>query len=509
MNINLCKKALQCRAELSFRTCVKISSGHDGDFTDSTLDTTPDGTKLVINGNVWAGLFNRALGRVRGGEVLAESIGDYKAEDYGISPFLCRDSFVSLIIKDIRYGNRLDSAFKSVEPGGLFSDEVAARGHRVQLRFNYLMEENHDPENLKGLFLKGFHVIHSGIENIGGNWGYGYGQLKVESVTFDILDLKNETGRKKLFDLTETTTDNGTPTTTPMPSVQTPVFKFNPPQMGHGKKKNKQKGGIQKQSGGNKSQVPNASVEAQETFTLIQTTSTWQSSTEKIKGRSNQFGIPEITVPWRKLRVKARIPHGQLLAIGSDTPPDPDNRIAYAKYPDSFVFREHIVESGRSKHPPTVTGKAVRQALIRSELERRLKTETCEEDVQSVTNRWFGFAGNKNDDGQRGLVSVSDSTMESFETVVLNRIHLCELSAENINLFSREFLKRAIFSFNILVDGREDEPYNRIKVLLESMKKTEAAPPGWHTLGATSSCTGQIEVLEIIEDRPRQGGSRA
>jgi hypothetical protein len=211
---------------------------------------------------------------------------------------------------------------------------------------------------------------------------------------------------------------------------------------------------------------------------------------------------PGIAKPWMSARLGFRICDGQLLAVKTGIPPLelPGDLHAY-KLPDSFVYRaKRFTGDGPPKEQPVIPGKAVRQALFSTEIERRLRfadediclRETGENCKCSVC-LWFGSLEN------RGLISVADAPVQNAETAILNRIHLCEHSMQNINLFSGEYLTRGDFETVVIVDhaGRYGQQAPRLVEAFEAQNRElspEAAPPGWHRIGGTSSCTGQVEM---------------
>lgn len=200
---------------------------------------------------------------------------------------------------------------------------------------------------------------------------------------------------------------------------------------------------------------------------------------------------------WARITAYASIMAGQLLAISTKIPPLDVNIIPADKLPDSFVFRgtPKVTENGGFNQPVLITGKAIRQALLAVPIERELiSLETTDGDGKSQHDNWFGSTDH------RGLVSVTDAEVCNPDTVVLNRIQLCEHSMQNNNLFSGEYLCRGNFTMNVLVETGDDAGKNlaeQITAIFEEMKLDGNVPPGWHRLGHTSTCTGQIETTGL------------
>jgi hypothetical protein len=219
---------------------------------------------------------------------------------------------------------------------------------------------------------------------------------------------------------------------------------------------------------------------------------------------------PAIAAPWMKVTLQAGILPGQLLAVHSRTP-SAEWLLAAQDLPDSFVFtRRVLAPDGTLKEEPVIPGKAIRQALIRNALARKFETAgegACPASGGRAPSgcacqicRWFG-------NGQtRGIIAVIDAPVRQAQPVVLNRVQLCEHSLQNMNLFNGEYLCGGEFEIEILVDG-EDDGRNwlglagELRALAEELKDDGAAPPGWHRIGATAACTGQVRVTDIREER--------
>lgn len=206
----------------------------------------------------------------------------------------------------------------------------------------------------------------------------------------------------------------------------------------------------------------------------------------------------DISRQWVKYTIRARIPDGQLLAVHTSYPLF-QVFDKYPELPDTFVYRRYRI-NGDDKIEVVLPGKSIRQALFSVPIERKLRT--AGEDICAVDKfdcickrcRWFGST----DKG--GIIAVLDAKVESPETVILNRIQLCEHSMQNMNLFNGEYLKKGEFEIEVIIDcsrgsSEHEELVKELEGLLGEMKKDSNAPPGWYRMGATSTCTGQLEIV--------------
>ncbi len=212
-------------------------------------------------------------------------------------------------------------------------------------------------------------------------------------------------------------------------------------------------------------------------------------------------GLPAIRRQWEKIRVSAKISKGQLLCIATTLPPSDLKDFSKENFPDAFVFRRsNINGSGKAEEEIVITGKAIRQALFSVPVERMLRTQgenVCLDSSKSSNCeckrcQWFGSVDS------RGRIAIADAPVSGAKTAVLNRIQLCEHSMQNMNLFTGEFLSNGRFEFDILIDRAEEteskELLKKVLHICEEIKKE--APPGWHRIGGTSTCTGQIEIKD-------------
>ena len=448
MKLSDMRYVLKFAVTMRLRTALLLRTGDEDEYSDDTIEMTPDLQyelgeegipQLHINGYVWASLLRRALARLEDGEKTAAVIGKYpKADPQGVSPLWCEATFARLNKTEINPGNKIDRQYGATATAGLFSEEIVPQGHEVYLHFNYFCEKEQEIEAIRRNMMAALWVINEGIETIGGGWSYGFGRLEVCDARQKIMDLDKAEERPALWNFD-----------------------------------------ILKQ------------VEPED----------W----EKNK-REFQSNKPKIVKPWLKYRVEAAIPFGQLLAIHTQIPPLDIS--SYNKLPDTFVFTRTIInEKAQPVQQPVITGKAFRQAILSSSIERKLRKKgdpVCLDTTKSkgcTCKRclWFGATD------RGGIISVGDAVVHLSEKDVLNRIQLCEHTTQNMNLFSGEYLTTGKFNFDIIIDLAKDsseELVCELELLLNEMKLDSNFPPGWYRLGATSSCTGQIEIqTDIVGER--------
>lgn len=226
---------------------------------------------------------------------------------------------------------------------------------------------------------------------------------------------------------------------------------------------------------------------------------------DKPESGSVECSTGDISKNWRRFTVHAGIADGQLLAVHSKFPLlDKDEK--YPEMPDSYVYRRYQVENGKAVAKYVVPGKTIRQALLSTQIERKLRTAAKKDEpicLDSTKQKvctckrclWFGNTGHS------GIIAVSDAVVDDgAEPVILHRIQLCEHSMQNMNLFDGEYLKNGKFKFDIWIDYSRSESEakeleNEIELLLSEIKKDSNAPPGWYRIGATSTCTGQLAII--------------
>lgn len=214
---------------------------------------------------------------------------------------------------------------------------------------------------------------------------------------------------------------------------------------------------------------------------------------------------------WSSIIVDAQITKDQMLAIHT-TMPSIDRNIP-GKLPDRTLFTRPVKLADKTiSAVPVVTGKAFRQAILSSEIERWIlstrgrvcldpdSNQACETVSATGCNLcrrdlWFGSteAG--------GIISVGDALLTGWDSESVFRRQGCEHSQQTVQLFNSEYATAGSFSFTIIIDhGRQDclpgELEEKVRTILRQMIKGNG-PDGWNRLGATSSCTGQITVVAM------------
>jgi len=451
MNVATHHHALLVRMEFTAQSPLMIRSGMEGSFTDSSLERAPDGS-LHINGYVWAGLLRRALSRCRKGADYAAAWGDYDAVVNGVAPLWTTPTFIKPdgYLTDINPGVRIDRERETAVDKALYSDEIALVHASIPCCFTLFLDGG-DTTAVRDALADAFWVIGEGIETIGGGWSYGLGRLSPAAV-FRYRELSLEA------------------------------------------------------SSGDARQTKGA-----EMLWRFVDADSWDECTVATRGE------PAAGKGWSRITVEAGIPLGQMLAIHSDLPP-----LDYAgdDLPDSFVFRrQSLTASGESE--AIITGKAFRQAILSQEIERRLRTGDPNDACLDTTRKtraprqereqgrqpchcrrclWFGNAGGG------GIIAVGDAVVRDARTEIIFRQMLCEHSGQNVQLFNGEYLTRGSFIMEIIVDhargGQSAELLEMaLNVLLEMMPGADA-PQGWSRLGATTACTGQVEVTGVYSILP-------
>jgi len=451
MNLTNCRHALVFSIEFRLRTPLMLMTGDGDEISDNTIEKTPDG-RLHINGYVWSSLIRRALQRLNDGKAIAEQIGKYDATK-GVSALWCESSLELLPQCDRRPGIVISRRWGSTAKGLLYSEENAPAGLPISLKFIWFpeCEPKHtfdpvkDEPDIRNRFTQALWVIDQGIENIGAGWSYGFGRLSFEKGQSWLLDLTKSEDRTRLFDF---------------------------------------------QASGKESQI--------QRITLPQ-------------------NITGICLPWKKIILHFTVSPGQMLAVHTRHP-QLDADILDEKAPDSFVFRSLAYNAKESKIESIVTipGKAVRQALFSTQIERRLRTmglPACDiSDSKSPCNRpnrsapcdcrrclWFGSTDCS------GILAVLDASVKGPAIEVVHRLAICEHSHQNIpqKLFSGEYLTNGSFDMEVLLDqARPDSQAGELEIYLKSLlneMKPENGPDGWHRIGATSTCTGQLQLKDMEE----------
>lgn len=434
--------AVAFHMDFRLRTPLLLLTGDGDEVLDNTIDKTPDGRELHINGYVWASLLRRGLRRIAGGAKWAQDTGKYNAAEKGVSPLWSEASFVELPGRDSRPGIMIHRKWGAETTGALYSEETVPPGIQIPLDFTWFVpKETGEVEAYQQELIQkissALWAIDDGIENIGGGWSYGFGRLEFKSGCAVPLDLDKPEDRKRLF----TPVSGGTPI--PWPTVP-----------------------------------------------------------------------PEKAMPWEKVSLPFKVADGQLLAIHTKAPLLEEELLG-DDLPDAFVFRSYVFDPSRNRLVPTlvVPGKAVRQALFSQEIERRLRTggETICYPTDHMAPgartkctckrcKWFGSTANS------GILAVLDAAIEprgheeKVAVDVLHRIQLCEHSAQNMNLFAGEYLTGGCFTTEIIIDqSRKDAEHANLTAYIYAILselKPNGGPPGWYRIGATSTCTGQIELVE-------------
>ncbi len=424
-------------AVIQFSVYFKLSTGlmlHSGipnEVVDNTIETTPDGGKLHINGYVWASLIRRALNRVEGGPEIADKIGKFNNEVHVSSAWFESD-FVDLPDIDERLGIRISRKWGASITGGLYSEEVVPAGlNNIKMRFNYFYKSSDDSredQKIADTIAAALWVIDQKIENIGGGWSYGFGRLKFVSGQWWRLDLSQHKDRQRLWS-----------------------YK-----------------GIS-------------------------------------EGTAIQLNEPKVIKPWCKITLSAGMQPGQLLAVHTDFPLI-ETATGRKKLPDSFIFSHQVVtDSGETEAQVVMPGKTIRQALLSTNIERKLRTsgekvcvdDTIAKNCKCPRCKWFGSTDCS------GIIAVLDSPVKNHQTEIIHRIQLCEHSMQNINLFSGEYLTDGKFDMEIIIDySRPDTDYQiliaHLNQLFNEMRpEKKKAPEGWYRIGATSTCTGQLGVHDV------------
>lgn len=190
--------ALKIKVSFRLATPLLLRSGRTGDITDSAIERTPEGD-LHVNGYVWASLLRRCLDRIKGGKAFAAQIGKYQ-DKQGVSPLWCEATVADLHATAVNPGIAIDRKWGATKSGALFNDELAIAGLPLTLRLTLFAPKSDTAELWQAALISALGVIHSGIENIGGGWTYGYGRLQVDSVSHATLDLTDAGKRALLWD---------------------------------------------------------------------------------------------------------------------------------------------------------------------------------------------------------------------------------------------------------------------------------------------------------------------
>jgi len=431
----------------SLRTPLLLRTGDGDDIADNTIDKTPD-QNLHINGYVWASLIRRALSRLEKGAELTHDIGKYNdaKEDKGVSCLWCESSIEPLHDSDYRYGIQVHRKWGATTTGAMFTEENVPAGLRLHLKGVWFI-----PESTNGM---------QSIDDIGQAFAQALWVIDqgIENIgggwSYGFGRLKFESGQTWQLDLTQS-------------AHRQTLFPAG-------------------------ARCPDSLMATPVDLPVTP---------------------PAIITPWKTYQIQFQIAPGQLMAIHTRYPilerddlPD--------EAPDTFVFQRRYWNPDTQKIEPqfVIPGKAIRQALFSTQIERRLKSEghtICDEKPKGcgcIRCQWFGSTN------QGGILAVLDAPVIGHQTDILHRIQLCEHSQQNINLFSGEYLKQGTFTATVMVDetladANPGLAMTYLEELLHELKPGNA-PPGWHRIGATSTCTGQLQ-LNHLEGPVTNGGCHA
>lgn len=458
MKLNDMRYGVRIAVSLRLASGLLLRSGATGEFADSVIERTPD-DDLHINGYVWASLMRRALERVAGMDDLAAEIGLFPEDKLDTSTLWCEDSMVSLPRTDIRPGINVNRLWGVNKTGGLFSDELVPAGLQLTMQATWFSPDKDKANHIKQAIKNALWVIQQKIETIGGGWSYGFGRLQVLGISVDVLELADSEQRKKLWSFPE-----------PEPVAENERISWKP---------------------------------------------------------------TNICKPWTHLRVEAFIPSGQLLAVaGRILPLQQIATLGDVQMPDTFIFRGSVFDAtGKSHEQSIIPGKTLRQALFAVPIERKLRSkgeDICETPAEYCTCakcctyrddnptqkkivrcpqctcqrcQWFGATD------RRGLIAVEDAIIPDtdMENIILNRVQLCEHTMQNVQLFSGEYLSRATFAIDVLIDYRDQDLKTGGKELLQEVNQiltemqADNAPAGWYRVGFTSTCTGALQTASKPE----------
>jgi len=212
--------AVKVAAVFRLKTPLVIRTPSDEDYLDHKVERTPD-DRLHINGYVWASLLRRSAERIDSLPDVFSMIGKYKGTE-GVSPFWFESTMVQLSVTDIRPGIRIDRRLGAVATGALYSEEMVPAGHEIPLEFAVFLKQSKGVEEIVDSIGKIFQIIDDGIENIGGNWSYGYGRLQFIEGRYRVLDLANDEDRNSLW----LPLDNGNAVTLQKPEVKSPYLRI-------------------------------------------------------------------------------------------------------------------------------------------------------------------------------------------------------------------------------------------------------------------------------------------
>jgi hypothetical protein len=441
--------ALRFAAALEAVSGLLLRSGRNGEFTDSTVETTGD-RRLHINGYVWAGLLRRALARCESGKDLAAAWGKYDAQANGVAP-LWTESF-SLAEQDylraVNPGNRIDRQWGSVAPSALYSDELAFPQAPLWLRGTVFFSSRDEVDTAIQALLDAFSVIAQGIETIGGGWSYGFGRLLPLAVRWSVLGLQEKPARAQLWD----------PDFTAWQGVASgQEIDQRKPTVANGKEWSR----IEVQAGIVEGQLLAIHTDVLELGT-------------KLDG----------VMPDHYVFTRPALEQGTIIA----------RPVVTGKAFRQAVLSREIERAlrGTAGEGACLNSSDAKRSPVKTDGARRCACKRC---------FWFG------DSEAGGIISVADALVVDPQIEIIHRIQACEHSRQTMQekLFNGEYLTRGTFTFQILIDHSRQqatasrELEQKVRTLLEEMnpQSNHPAPPGWYRLGATSTCTGQLVVHAI------------
>lgn len=450
------KKAIKFWVYFTLKTPLIIRSGFEGEFADAALQKTPDERYLLINGYVWASLLRRAMMRLKNCSDITSKISSTESEKK-ISPFWFNSSIVSLDFIDVRSGIKIDRQYGTAETRALYVEENLPSGFKIPLQFVYFCKDS-DLNRVKDSILKSLWIVDQGIENIGGEWSYGCGRLKIDKIAF------------KEFDLLYAERDELFTTTEPKDLEWTELSKFRP--------------------------------------TNNEIANPWKHYLIKAKILDGQLlAIHSKTIPLVS-DIQGEMPDSfvfRTLVKNGDSIESQFVITGKALRQTLFsmtIERELRSRGSESKLCLTPADYCTCEECKKYREERDEKKGNSP-NCQCLRCLWFGSSESS------GIISVSDAFFDTNSSnqpkrVLLRRIQLCEHSFQNINLFTSEYLTKGSFSFDIWIDfsrkkSKPEELDRRIKSILTEIREKKC-PPGWYRLGATSTSTGQFDIEKFEEN---------
>ncbi len=445
MDMMTSRIALVFDITFSLRTPLLLRTGDGDDVSDNTIDKTPD-NNLHVNGYVWASLLRRAFSRLKKGAELTCDIGKYDAAERGVSCLWCESSIETLPDSDYRYGIQVHRKWGATTTGAMFTEENVPAGLILHMKGIWFIPKNQNILDPAGDYRQ---ILTQALWVINQGienigGGWSYGFGRLEFISGECWNL----------DLMR-------------PAHRQTLFPA----------------GAKRPEG-----------LAVATLNL-------------------PVDMPAIARSWKTYWLEFQIVPGQLMAVHTRYPliersdlPD--------EMPDTFVYQRRHWNHEEKKIEPqfVIPGKAIRQALFSTQIERHLRTEgqdICngeKKDCICLRCKWFGSTQ------QGGILAVLDAPIIKSQTDILHRIQLCEHSQQNINLFSGEYLKQGHFTTTVIIDeaiadANPSQAVSYLEFLLNELIPGNA-PPGWHRIGATSTCTGQLQ-LNPIEGPFTNGGCHA